>query len=448
MITKTLGQLFGLMDTGIALLDQNGEIQFSNAIFQRFCLKESPKLSDCFPETIGLEVLLPKIAQGQQKSFRIENINRPAKNEQTIYLNLLLHHFSGSSSQIVCFIQEVTSEAVLKQHAVQQENEIHLLKSRLAVKNTDGSTLIGRSEKITTLRSVVVQIAQVPNVNILLRGESGSGKNLIAREIHSLSASSQKPFIEINCAAIPEHLLESELFGYEKGAFTNASSSKRGLLEEAHEGTLFLDEIAELPLALQAKLLHIIESRRFRRLGSNREQQVEFRLITASNKDLQQLAAEKKFREDLLFRLNVVQIELPPLRDLENDVLLLAEHFMQIFNLRLNKKAEGFTKDARQALLEYSWPGNVRELSNLIERAMIFNTSKFIRREDLIFQSRPVSEDTKEWQIPDGGLNLEEVEQKLLLSALTKTNGNKARAAQLLGLTRDTLRYRLEKYKL
>lgn len=448
MILKTLGHLFGLMDTGIAFLDDSGEIQFSNSVFQKFSQKQSSQLRACFPETIGLETLLPKIARGQQKSFQIENINRPAKKAQTIYLNLSLHHFTGSPTPIVCFIQEVTSEAVLKQRAVQQENEIHLLKSRLAVNGTDGSTLIGRSDRIEALRTTVAQIARVPNVNILLRGESGSGKNLIAREIHSLSASSQKRFVEINCAAIPEHLLESELFGYEKGAFTNASASKRGLLEEAHEGTLFLDEIAELPLALQAKLLHIIESRRFRRLGSNREQQVEFRLITATNKDLQKLAAEKKFREDLLFRLNVVQIELPPLRELGNDVLLLAEHFIQLFNLRLHKKVDGFSKDARQALLEYSWPGNVRELSNLIERAMIFNTSKFIQGEDLVFQSSAVLNDTGNWQIPDGGLNLEEVEQKLLLSALKKTNGNKARAAQLLGLTRDTLRYRLEKYKL
>ncbi len=447
MITKSTGYLFELRDTGLALFDENGTLLFSNNIFRRYCRQPSSLLNECFPETVGLEEIIRKIARGHQKTFYIENINRPGKKKDAVYLNLSLHHFASSAAQVVCFVWEVTSEAILKQRFVQKENEISLLKTRLAAKSSEGSALIGHSKKVETLRTTVVQIAQIPNINILLRGESGTGKNLIAREIHTLSSNARKPFIEINCAAIPEHLLESELFGYEKGAFTNAAASKKGLLEEAHEGTLFLDEIAELPLALQAKLLHIIESRRFRRLGSNREQQVEFRLITASNKNLQQLVSEKKFREDLLFRLNVVQIELPPLRSLEEDILLLAEHFMHLFNLRFNKKAEGFTKDARQALLEYSWPGNVRELSNLIERAMIFNNAKYIKKDDLVFQSGTTS-DAKTWSVPDGGIKLEEVEQKLLLSALSKTNGNKARAAQLLGLTRDTLRYRLEKYKL
>lgn len=447
MTTKISGQLFGLLNTGLALVDENGVFHYSNSVFKRHCLQPSSLLSECFPETVGLEEVLLKIAQGRQKSFTIENINRPGKKGKTIYVTLSLHHSPGFAPQIICLLREVTAEALLKQRFVQQENEISLLKSRLALNSSAASGLIGRSEKIKTLRATAAQIARIPHINILLRGESGTGKNLLASEIHTLSSSSNKPFIEINCAAIPEHLLESELFGYEKGAFTNAAASKRGLLEEAHEGTLFLDEIAELPLTLQAKLLHIIESRRFRRLGSNRELQVEFRLITASNKDLQQLVSEKKFREDLLFRLNVVQIDLPPLRAMGEDVLILAEHFMHSFNLRFNKKAEGFTKEARQALLEYSWPGNVRELSNLIERAMIFNTEKLVRKEDLIFQSVPADR-TSAWSVPDGGIVLEEVEKELLLSALSKTSGNKARAAQLLGLTRDTLRYRLEKYKL
>ncbi len=440
--------LFDLTGIGFALLDSSGNISLSNSIFKTYSRSTSTLLSECFPETFGLERVLEQLESGQKSVFYLENINRKGSDGKIVYLSLSLHRHPYINSTIVCIIKNVSQAAILKQQITQQQNDILILRQMLNIHADQAKNrLLGNSTQMHSLRESAQRVAQIPSVNILLTGESGTGKNLLARYIHFSSQNPNQAFIEINCAAIPDHLLESELFGYEKGAFTNATTSKKGLLEEANQGTLFLDEIGELPLALQAKLLHVLDGKGFRRLGSNKEVQVQFRLIAATNKDLQALVSEKKFREDLLFRLNVVHFELPPLRELDNDVLEIAEHLLHHFNIKFNKKVKGFSDKAKQAILAHHWPGNVRELSNIIERAMIFVSSDVIQEEDLLFQQHRKDEN-KKWHIPQDGLNLENLEKELIEEALKKTNGNKTGAAKLLGLTRDTLRYRLEKHNL
>jgi transcriptional regulator with PAS, ATPase and Fis domain len=261
----------------------------------------------------------------------------------------------------------------------------------------------------------------------------------------------EAPFVEINCAALPEHLIESELFGYEKGAFTHATAERRGLFEEAAGGTIFLDEIGDLPLKLQAKLLSVLESKKFRRLGSNKPIEVKARIISATNRDLKKEVNRKMFREDLFYRLNVISITLPPLRVLKEDILIIATHLLKVFNIEFKKQVKGFSKNARQALLNYSWPGNVRELSNCLERTMIFIEKDWIEASDLVIYEqlslRP-EPTMQQWTLPNDGIVLEDLERHLIDSALQRTGNNKSKAARLLGLTRDTLRYRLEKYKL
>jgi transcriptional regulator with PAS, ATPase and Fis domain len=245
--------------------------------------------------------------------------------------------------------------------------------------------------------------------------------------------------------------LESELFGYEKGAFTHATVSRSGLFEEAQGGTVFLDEIGELPLNMQAKLLHVLETKKFRRLGSNKIIEVKARLISATNRDLQKEVSRKEFREDLFYRLNVVLIQLPPLRELGEDIILIATHLLKIFNIEFKKQVKGFTEDARQLLLTYQWPGNVRELSNCLERTMIFIEKDWIEAPDLVVFQPSFAQTVSDgllWTVPPDGIVLEDVERQLITSALKQAGKNKSKAARLLGLTRDTLRYRLEKYQL
>jgi transcriptional regulator with PAS, ATPase and Fis domain len=242
--------------------------------------------------------------------------------------------------------------------------------------------------------------------------------------------------------------LEAELFGYEKGAFTHAVKAKNGLIEEADGGTLFLDEIGDMPLSLQAKLLHFLESRKFRRLGSNQERSVQVRCLAATNHDLQAAVAGKQFREDLYYRLNVVNLTLPPLREMAEDVIMLAEHFIKIYNLDFRKKVDGLHAESRRRLLGYAWPGNVRELRNVIERAMIFCETREINAADLALPGTISTEETppSSFRLPETGIQLEDLEKSLLTQALQLAEGNKTRAAALLGLSRDTFRYRLEKF--
>lgn len=290
---------------------------------------------------------------------------------------------------------------------------------------------------------------------ILIEGENGTGKDLIAKTLHYESMRRSEPFIAINCAAIPDTLLESELFGYEKGAFTDARSQKRGIFELADKGTLFLDEIAEIPLMLQAKLLRVLEEQSFRRLGGLKDIQLNLRVIAATNRNLREAVANGQFRQDLYFRLNVIHITIPPLRERREDILALSRFFVQLYNQKFKRNIDGLLPEATKLLMEYDWPGNVRELRNAIERAMILEESRQITPASLpvFLNDRRVtaaaaSGGEAPTVIPDAGMSLAEHEKMLLAQALAKSNGNQTQAARLLHITRDTLRYKMKKFNL
>jgi len=438
---------------GWAVLNSEAKILYANEYFNAFCATSTENagrsIFDFIPETVGLEFFFEQDSLSSQKTFRLDYINRTMQEGWISYFNLSFAATGQKEWPVLCILEDVSESARLKQTVIQQKHEIRLLESMLRErKDFLSSAILGQSKAIGKIRNLIQKISTIPKATILLHGESGTGKNLTARVIHYTSSKPQNPFIEINCAAIPETLLESELFGYEKGAFTHAQKSRKGLIEEAHNGTLFLDEIGELPLNLQAKLLNFLESRTFRRLGSNEERKVDVRIITATNRTLPKMVAEKKFREDLYFRLNVVSIPLPPLREMDNDILILAKHFLLVYNAEFKKTVKDFTKEAEAKLLNYYWPGNVRELSNVIERAMIFAEGELLQDSDILISPDNQTPAADNFRIPAGGISLEAVEKEMLLSALKQAGGNKTKAAKLLRLSRDVFRYRIEKYNI
>lgn len=314
-------------------------------------------------------------------------------------------------------------------------------------KHFDLSQIVATSEKMQQIMEMINKIAESEASIILLQGESGTGKDILAQAIHHLSRRKHAPYLAINCSAIPENLMESELFGYEKGAFTDAKQQKKGLVELSDEGTLFLDEISTLNLNLQAKLLRFLETRSFKRVGGLKDVEVDIRVIAATNQDLEDASFEGKFRKDLFYRLNVCPVYIPPLRERKDDITTLAKHFISEYNLKFRKNIKGLRKDAQTLFLEYEWPGNVRELKNALERAMIFEDDSFISTQYLPIRLNGLSSFQKRSSEKASGadLSLQEMEKKLLTKALTQTNGNKTQAARLLNITRDTLRYKMKK---
>lgn len=314
--------------------------------------------------------------------------------------------------------------------------------------------VIAESAAMRDVLSFCRRVAASEATTILIEGENGTGKDLIAKTIHYQSLRQAEPFIAINCAAIPETLLESELFGYEKGAFTDARSQKRGIFELADKGTLFLDEIGEIPLMLQAKLLRVLEEQTFRRLGGLKDIHLDLRVIAATNKNLREAVKEGAFRQDLYFRLNVIHVTIPPLRERPEDILPLVKFFIDHYNRKFKRQIEGVSPEAARLLLSHDWPGNVREIRNAIERSMILEDTSLITPGSLPMSvsSRPGAEVPAALAaragFPEVGLSLEENEKQLLMSALEKTGGNQTQAARLLSITRDTLRYKMKKYNL
>ncbi|PSQ80366.1 MAG: sigma-54-dependent Fis family transcriptional regulator, partial [Bacteroidetes bacterium QS_1_65_9] len=315
------------------------------------------------------------------------------------------------------------------------------------------SGILGESEAIEEVRGTIETLTGVPNTVVLLRGETGTGKNLVAKTIHHNSTYNAGRFMEINCAALPENLLEAELFGYEEGAFTDARESKQGLLEAADGGTLFLDEIDSMPVPLQAKLLSFLESRTFRRLGGVDEIRVTTRVLCATNSDLEQLVAEKEFRKDLFYRINVVNLHLPPLRKMGEDLFVIARSLVDEFNEELRRDVEGFTEAAREKLAEHAWPGNVRELRNVLERAMIFSETPEIEVGDLVLAPRDQLTDSA----ATGGRDsfsfpaehtLEELEQAYILHTLNHSDASYADVAEMLGISKKTLWEKRKRYNL
>ena len=308
-------------------------------------------------------------------------------------------------------------------------------------------SIVGASPAITALRHLVARVAISPASTVLLTGESGTGKDLVAKVIHYASDRSSKPFMNITCSALPEQLLESELFGHERGAFTDARMQKKGLLETADGGTVFLDEIGEMAPGLQAKLLRFLEEKSFKRVGGSSDIRVDVRIVAATNRDLEKEVEKHQFRTDLFFRLNVLPVSMPPLRAHAEDIPLLVEYFIDSFNTEFRKRVLGATPAAYTLLQHYGWPGNVRELRNVIERAMLLSDGDRLDACDFSAMAKAVSAGN-EFELPAAGVDLEELERSLLIQALRRCHGNQTRAGGLLGLNRDQIRYRIEKFEL
>jgi DNA-binding NtrC family response regulator len=328
------------------------------------------------------------------------------------------------------------------------EKEVRYLREEID-KSCGFGNIVGKSKVIEDVFKIVRQIADSKST-VLIMGESGTGKELISRAIHYNSNRRNYPFVTINCAAIPETLIESELFGHEKGAFTNAIEKKLGRFEVAHEGTLFLDEIGELSLATQAKILRFLEEKEFNRVGGSKTIKVDVRLITATNKDLTQLLKKGGFREDLFYRINVVPIIIPPLRERKEDILLLIDHFTKKFNEENKKNVKGVSKEAIELMMNYEWPGNVRELENLIERVIALTPNEYIQSNELPLSLINISKinGLKEY-ILDGKVPFlkaeEEFERGIILDALKRSNYVQSHAAEMLGISRRILKYKMDK---
>jgi len=313
-------------------------------------------------------------------------------------------------------------------------------------------TLVGRSSALRRIADLITRVAAKGTpVNVLVSGESGTGKGVIARAIHARGPRRSRPFVSVNCTSVPENLVESELFGHEAGAYTDAKEAKRGLFEIADKGTVFLDEIGDMPKAMQSKLLHVLETHEFRRVGSVRSLEVDVHVITATNRTLEEAVAKGEFREDLFYRLNVINIHIPPLRERPEDIAPLAAHFADELCRDLGLPQREIAADGMAALERYAWPGNVRELRNVLERVLLLEDGDAITLSQLPAEiggqgATNGNGHAPTFVLPASGVDLETLEREFLCQALERTAGNKTSAARLLGLSRDTMRYRLEKY--
>lgn len=414
------------------------------------------------PDLNGLEVL-EKLKQGAAVRAVIMMTADPKLDDVKVAIKLGAYDYVGKPldfDELGVAIQNALEASRLR-------TEVESLKGEVR-KHAGYHEVIGVSRKITELMSFVRKVAASEATTILIQGESGTGKDLIAKSIHYQSSRQDRPFVAINCSAIPETLMETELFGHEKGAFTDAKSQKKGLFEMANGGTLFLDEIGELSPFLQAKLLRVLEDQVIRRVGGLRDLQVDVRVIAASNRDLERAVRESHFRQDLYYRLAIISIFIPPLRDRKEDVFPLVDFFIDHYNRKFRKSIKGLAEDTRRLMLTYDWPGNVRELKNAIERAMILEEENVLRSVYLPFsitqpragvtafehtsspagQPLPDGRHLPALHIPEGGTSLEEVERALVEMALQKAGGNQTHAARLLDISRDALRYKMKKFGL
>jgi len=349
-------------------------------------------------------------------------------------------------------IKIIIQNALEKKH-LEKEN---LLLKQVVRDRYHFENIVGQSSKMLELYDLLEKVAPT-KTNILITGESGTGKELVAKAIHYNSPRKDKPFVTLNCGAIPESLIESELFGHMRGAFTDAIMTKKGLFEVADEGTLFLDEISELPLMMQVKLLRVLQDREFKRVGGTEDIRVDVRIISATNKDLEGAVRDKQFREDLFYRLNVIQIKLPTLRERKEDIPSLVSHFLNRYAEELGKQIAGVSPEALRILVQYDFPGNVRELQNIIERAVALETSQELTAANLssYLEEQTLSLNKRkgfDLEIPTEGVDLEkiveDIERTLLIKALDRTKGIKKKAAELLHINFRSMRYRLEKYGL
>lgn len=334
--------------------------------------------------------------------------------------------------------------------AWQLKREVHYLRDK---ERGGYGQIVGNSPAMQRVFDTLRRLESIDAPTVLIQGESGTGKDIVARSLHARGPRKNGPFMEVDCTALPEQLMESELFGHERGSFTDARATKRGLFEVAKGGVVFLDEIGELPLGMQSKLLRVLENRRFRRVGGVADIAMDTAVITATNRNLRDEVRAGRFREDLFFRLHVVPLEVPALRERRDDIPLLTHHFIERLNKSFGKQVKGISGKAMELLMRYRWPGNVRELRNIIERTVIMMQGDVILPDDLPaelrFSDQPLpSAAGCPFTLPEEGIDLEAVEKGMLIQALQRTSGNQSAAARLLGITRYALRYRMEKFAL
>ena len=391
------------------------------------------------PDMDGIEVL--RALKGRHAEIaviiitgfgQIQSAVEAMKAGATDYLEKPFEHLDKLKLAVARALEEVRARREIQRLHRLQEKEYRV------------DQLIGESEGTRRLRDLISKLARSEAATILIHGESGTGKELVARGLHYESSRRDFPFMEVNCAAITETLFESELFGHEKGAFTDAKASKKGLMEMADRGTLFLDEVSEMSLNSQAKFLRVLQERVLRRVGGTRDIKVDLRIIAATNRPLETRVKDGQFREDLFYRLNVIPIYIPPLRERREDILPLARHFVLDANTRFHKSIKGFTPEAERLMLGYQWPGNVRELRNLIERLVILGSSDFIEPQHLPAQfATQVRQAVVTEQTGDELRTLAEVERAYIAQIMQRVESNKSKAAKILGISRQTLRKKL-----
>ena len=392
------------------------------------------------PDMDGIDVLRslkgrhPEIAVIIITGFgQIQSAVEAMKAGATDYLEKPFEHLDKLKLAVSRALEEVRARREIQRLHRLQEKEYRV------------DQLIGESEGTRRLRELIGKLARSEAATILIHGESGTGKELVARGLHYESSRRDSPFMEVNCAAITETLFESELFGHEKGAFTDAKAAKKGLMELADRGTLFLDEVSEMSLNSQAKFLRVLQERVLRRVGGTRDIKVDLRIIAATNRPLEMRVKDGQFREDLFYRLNVIPIHIPPLRERRDDIMPLARHFVMDANTRFHKSIKGFTPDAERLMVGYQWPGNVRELRNLIERLVILGSSEFIEPQHLPVQFAATQ--VRQAAVPESSTDeprtLAEVERAYIAQIMQRVESNKSKAAKILGISRQTLRKKL-----
>ncbi len=427
--------------------------------------RESPDLvllDVRLPDLSGLEVLEQLKKNGDARAVIMITAD-PQLDDVKMALKLGAYDFVGKPIDF----DELNVAIKNALEATRLRTEVQSLRGEMR-RRAGYHQVVGPSAKMTELMSFVRKVASSEATTILIQGESGTGKDLIAKAIHYESSRHEKPFVPINCSAIPETLMEAELFGHEKGAFTDAKQMKKGLFEMADGGSLFLDEIGELSPILQAKLLRVLEDQVIRRVGGVRDIQVDVRVMAASNRDLEKAVREGQFRQDLYYRLAIIAIFIPPLRERKEDILPLVDFFIERYNRKFKKSVRGITDETRRRLVAHDWPGNVRELKNSIERAMILEDEPLVRPAYLPFsvseqrgltaferssppdggQTLPNGRTLPRLYIPEGGTSLEEVERSMVELAMRNANNNQTHAAKLLDISRDALRYKLKKFGL
>lgn len=410
------------------------------------------KIGEEAPDLVLLDINLPGMDGFEvlEKAFRIDQSFIPImitafEDVDRVVRAIKLGAFDYIAKPFDFGKVRLSIEKALETHRLKMEVR-HLRQER---KGQSGfSSVIASSPEMLKIIEMTEKVANTDSATVLIQGESGTGKEMIAQAVHDLSKRNNMPFVVLNCPGVPENLLENELCGHEKGAYTDANVLKKGLLEVADGGALFLDEIGDMSQGMQAKILRLIEQKTFRRVGGVKDVHVDVRIIAATNRDLRKLIAEGKFREDLFYRINIVSLHIPALRERRADILPLTKHFVERYNKDFHKKVRNVSKEAEHFFLAYDWPGNVRELKNVIERAMILGDGDSLLLEHLPMEIVHGNQEEvmAGFNIPPEGISMEKLEESLVRKALMMTCGNQTKSATLLGISRDSLRYRMQKF--